>query len=47
MNEVLRSASLCSIHPSPADGPACKCLAGEGGIGVGVGGGLIDLAFEI
>lgn len=52
MNEEPKSASLCSVRPFPADGPACKGLAGMGGGGVfffreGGGGGLIDLAFEL
>lgn len=29
MNEEFQSASFCSIQPSPADGPASKCLAGR------------------
>lgn len=47
MNKEPRSASLCSIHPSPADGPACKCLAGRVVAAVSVGGARIDLPFEI
>lgn len=41
MNEEPKCASLCSVHASPADGPACKCMVGR--VGGAVLGGCLSI----